>query len=114
MEKHHQHKEEWFMYKLPVVLKYWNGAQCLHRSIHYSTNALCTSIPLAILIYPNMFGGCVPGEIQATKLQVQSPAAKLKPKAPAVPCVEEVSAESSSSSNHFLGGSRSTPICIPW
>ena len=102
------------MYKLPVVLKYWNGAQCLHRSIHYSTNALCTSIPLAILIYPNMFGGCVPGEIQATKLQVQSPAAKLKLKAPAVPCVEEVSAESSSSSNHFLGGSQSTPICIPW
>ena len=102
------------MYKLPVVLKYWNGAQCLHRSIHYSTNALCTSIPLAILIYPNMFGGCVPGEIQATKLQVQPLAANVQPKAPAVPGVEEVSADSSSFSDHFLGGSRSTRICIPW
>ena len=102
------------MHKLSIVLKYWNGVQCWHRSVHCSINALCTSIPLAILIYPNMFGGCVPGEIQATKLQVQPPAAKVQPKAPTVPSVEEVSAESSSSSDHFLGGSRSTPICIPW
>ena len=78
-------------------------------------NALCASIPLTILIYPNMFGGCVPGEIQATKTAGAVACCQVEAQSP---CGALHGGKSVLSHPHpltiSLEGARARQKCIPW